>query len=293
VEDLDVTRTTPLKKSDAPTVRMLHAQQIDAKAKMLWQKLGAIEYRAISDLTAYARKLRKHPERQIIQLMASMRTYGCIKPVLIDMFGVIICGEACVEAARRLGLTDIPTLRLEHLTPAQVKAYRIADNKLASLSSFDEQVLIVELEEIIALGEVPIESIGFITAEIDTLSIATSLEPEADPLDELPELPAVSISRTGDLWRLGNHRLLCGSSLDAAAWVRLMDGKIAVMSFTDPPYNTEILGQVSGLGKVKHAEFAMASGEMSPEEFVQFCGDWLRAISAHLAAGAILHVSTN
>jgi hypothetical protein len=221
------------------------------------QRLGPIEYRSPASLTPYINNPRKHPEKQIVKLMASTRRFGFAAPVLVDAYGTIIAGHARIEAAKRLGLTEVPVLVADKWTKAEVRAYRLADNRLAELSSWDENILAIELAEIIEMGEVDFEVLGWETAEIDVIFDDSSEGVTSDdPADIIPTLPKCPISRVGDLWCLRDHRILCGSCLEPENWVRLMAGETAQMLFTDAPYNVRIQGNVSGLGKHKHEEFA-------------------------------------
>ena len=252
------------------------------------RRLGPIEYRRVGALTAYQNNPRKHPEKQIFKLMASISQFGFALPVLVDEGSVIIAGEARVEAARRLGISELPVLVAHQWSKAQVRAYRLADNRLAELASWDQDLLAIELAGIIEIDEVGIELLGWETAEIDLLLDGERINNAADPVDEVPELPKVPVSETGDLWLLEPHRLLCGSSLDAGNWAILMDGQAAAMAFTDAPYNVPVLGHVCGLGKVSHAEFAMASGEMSGPEFTSFLTTGVAQMADQLKDGAVL-----
>ena len=259
------------------------------RSQSVGQRLGAIEYRSPEQLNAYARALRKHPERQLVNLGASIDKFGFVVPALIDVDGTIITGHARVEAAKRLGLKEIPTICVTHLTPGQVKAFRLADNRLAELSTWDTQTLAIEIEEILTSGEVPMDILGWETAEIDVILEGAGGELEAsDPADEAPDPAANPVTRLRDRWRLGKHRILCGSSLEADVWNALMDGAQARMSFSDAPFNVKISGHVCGLGKVKHAEFAMASGEMSEREFIDFLTTYLKRTSEHVVDGAVI-----
>ncbi|QYU69813.1 ParB N-terminal domain-containing protein [Leptolyngbya sp. 15MV] len=252
-------------------------------------KLGPIDYRPLGLLKRYENNPRKHPEKQLVKLVASIREFGFSLPVLIDEGSTIIAGEARVEAARRLGMSEVPVIVAHHWSAAQVRAYRLADNRLAELSSWDSDALAIELAAIIAFDESPIEILGWDSAEIDV--ILESVEDDAgtgDPADQQLDPPTDPVTRPGDLWLLGPHRLLCGSSLESASWAKLMDGAIAAMAFTDPPYNVPVSGHVCGLGKVSHAEFAMASGEMSKAEFTAFLSQVIGAMLPHLKDGALL-----
>lgn len=259
------------------------------------QRLGPIEYRSIDAIRSYGRKLRKHPESQIVKLMASINEFGFALPLLIDENGELIVGEARLEAAKRLGMRELPVIVASHWSRAQIKAYRLIDNKYASLSSWDNKELALELLEIIELDETPIDILGWETAEIDLLLEEQEKAGGADwasgdPADAQIEQPKVPVSQLGDIWSLGKHRLICGSSLDAAVWERLMDGQAAVMAFEDPPYNVPVSGHVCGLGKVKHAEFAMASGEMTKDEYIAFLTNHIEVMSARLGDGALVYV---
>jgi DNA modification methylase len=240
--------------------------------------LSGIIDRSPADLKPRPGNPRIHSELQLTKLMASMRMYGVTKPVLVDESSVILCGHACVQAALRLNLTAIPTRVISGLTEAMKRGLAIGDNKLGLLSTWDDPLLKAEMALLIE-DNFEIETIGFSTAEIDLM-----FEDPADPEDQLPELPDAPVSRLGDLWLLGSHRLLCGDALKAESYLTVMDGGNAQMAITDPPFNLKIDGHVSGNGKVKHKEFPMASGEMSK---AQFTNDFLRPAFAHMDAHAV------
>ncbi len=253
------------------------------------RRFGPIEYRPIESLAAYSNNPRKHPERQLIKLTSSIAEFGFVMPVLIDDDGVIIAGEARVAAAKRLGIAELPVIIAHRWSKAQVRAYRLADNKLAELATWDADALAIELTAIIEMDETSIEILGWETAEVDLLiDSGTKVETSQDEADEQVEVPANPVTRPGDLWLLGRHRLLCSSSLEVASWTSLLGGEMATMAFTDPPYNVPVSGHVCGLGKVSHAEFAMASGEMSQREFTAFLSSFLAAMLPHLKDGAVL-----
>jgi DNA modification methylase len=253
--------------------------------------LGPVEQVPIELLRPYDRGSRVHSERQLFKIMGSLETFGWVNPILAEMNGTIIAGAGRLEAAKRLGFATVPVIRIEHLTPDQVRAYRIADNRLAELSEWDDETLAIELQHLSTANlDFNIEVIGFDHGEIDM-----RIDPDAagdqatDPADQDVPNPAQSaICRPGDLWICGEHRLFCGSSLEAFSFDTVMAGAKAVMSFQDAPYNCEINGHVSGLGKVKHREFAMASGEMSAEGFRGFLGKNLQLVTANLTEGAVL-----
>jgi DNA modification methylase len=224
--------------------------------------------------------------------MASVRQFGVALPVLVDAVGVIIAGEAITEAARLLGLTHIPVIIARDWTPAQVRAFRLAANRLAELGTWDDELLAIELEGIIEIAEVPIEILGWETAEIDLLldDNGAGSGQSNDPADSQIAIPSASVSRSGDLWHLGEHRLLCGSTLEGANWQRLLGGQNAAMAFTDAPYNVSVNGHVCGLGRTQHAEFAMASGEMSRDEFLRFLTDAIGPMAGATRDGGLLYL---
>jgi len=262
-----------------PTIGHNSNQALDK----VFDRLGPIERMPIDELRPYERNLRKHSERQMAALMTSISQFGIMWPALIGPNNVIIAGEARVEAARRLGHTMFPVLQITHLTDAQVKAYRIADNKLAELSEWDKGVLKIEFDEIIALAEFNVEITGFSTAEIDLLGEADDREEG----DNVPEPPAHPVTRPGDIWQLGRHAVLCGSSLDEGNWDKLLQGKKGRMAFCDPPYNVPARS-ISGRGKVKHKDFAMAFGEKDRPQFIAFLSGYLTPMCAHLEDGAVV-----
>lgn len=249
----------------------------------------AIELRDPSMLRAYERNARKHSRRQIQQIAASIRQFGFVNPVLIDAEARIIAGHGRVEAAKQLGLTKIPTIRIEHMSDAQRRAYVIADNRLAELAGWDQDLLRLEFGDLLQLEpDFEIEITGFATAEIDRL-IEGPVAPALDKADELPELPPDyrPVSVNGDLWLLGSHRLLCANAQERDSYTRLLGDEKAQMVFSDPPYNVRIAGHVCGSGSVKHREFAMASGEMSSVQFTTFLTETLSKMTAASQDGAI------
>jgi DNA modification methylase len=245
-----------------------------------------VEKRPITLLRLRRRNPRTHSERQIRQIADSIETFGFTNPVLIDATDRIIAGHGRVRAAKLLGMSAVPTLRLDHLTEAQIRAYVIADNKLAENAGWDRDLLALELEELAELDlGFDLEIIGLETAEIDLLIGDAAGREDPDPADEIGPIDydAPMVSRPGDLWQIGPHRLLCADATDADSYARLMEGHRAQIVFTDPPYNVRIDGHVSGKGRFQHSEFAMASGEMSEAEFTGF----LTTVLGHHAAASV------
>jgi DNA modification methylase len=257
-----------------------------AAAQATKPTISGIVERSPRDLKPRPGNPRRHNEAQFTKLVAAIRTFGFVAAVIIDENDTILSGHARVEAAVRLHLESIPTRVLAGLTASQKRAFVLADNKIALLSSWDDDLLKAELELLIQ-DDFEVELTGFSTAEIDVLLD----EAPVDPDNDLPDLDEVQIvTRPGDLWRLGAHRLLCGSALDPSAYERLMQGERAQMVFTDPPYNVKIDGHVCGNGKVKHADFAMASGEMTRAEFTGFLNRGFTLMAQVSADGAITYV---
>ena len=229
----------------------------------LEQRLGPIEMRPVVSLPNYARNPRRHPERQIVALEASMRQFGFTIPLVVDSDGVVIAGEGRLQAARRIGMTEVPVLVAHHWTRAQIKAYRLVDNRLAEHATWDKAFLAAEILEIMSFDEFSVDLLGWETAEIDVI-LEEARETEegeqesADPADVHLEPPTSPVTRAGDVWLLGKHRTLCASSLDDGSWERLMSRARGAMAFTDPPFNVPIAGHVCGLGKNQHSAFAAA-----------------------------------
>ena len=252
--------------------------------------LSGIVERAPGDLKPWPDNPRKHSDKQIFKLKASIQKFGFTVPVILDEAGVILKGHGSCQAGKELGLPTIPTRVISGLTTAQKRGYLLADNKLSELSSWDTGLLRSEIELLIR-DDFDIEVTGFSTAEIDLMLDPTatqSPDAAADPDDIQPaDLEIKSVSRLGDLWQLDNHLLLCGNALESASYEAVMRGELAQMAITDPPYNVPIKGHVCGSGKVKHKEFAMASGEMSAVQFTAFLNDAFAQIAAHCQDGAI------
>lgn len=244
-----------------------------------------------AELRPSRRNSRTHSPKQIQQIAESIKRFGFNNPVLLDDAGEIIAGHGRVEAARLLELPSVPTVRLSHLSEAEVRAYRIADNRLAELAGWDEELLALEFGELLELDlDFDLSITGFEFGQIDAL-LSEDGKAE-DPLDAAPivDRQAPPVTRAGDLWRIGPHRLFCGDATELLSYERLLGGEKAQLVFTDPPYNVPIDGHVCGLGSVKHREFAMASGEMSSPEFSRFLEGVFRNLAGSSADGAIQFV---
>lgn len=252
-----------------------------------------VTYQCVSALKPYPGNARTHSNKQIRQIAKSIKQFGFTTPVLIDDFDQIIAGHGRVRAAELLGLDEVPTIRLDYLSDAEQQAYIIADNRLAELAGWDREILAIELQNLTALNlDFDVEVTGFDTGEIDLLIEGLETASDEDEADALPpaDEPKPPVSRLGDLWLLGPHRLLCGDATSAADYGRLLDGHQAQMVFTDPPYNVPVDGHVCGLGQVSHEDFAMAAGEMSEAEFTDFLKTVFQHLAAHSLDGALHYI---
>src|SRR3954451_15333642 len=238
------------------------------------------------------RNARTHSKKQIRQIARSIERFGFTNPVLVSDEGEIVAGHGRVEAAKLLGLMTVPTLRLSHLSAAERRAYMIADNKLALNAGWDQEILAIELQALVEL-DFDLTLTGFSLAEVDlVLDGAADADPNAKvgPEDDIPAPSASPVSRLGDLWQVGRHRLLFGGAREPGSYGRLLGDERCDLVFTDPPYNVPIDGHVCGSGSVHHREFAMATGEMSTTAFTTFLSENLGAMAARCRDGAIAFV---
>ena len=205
-----------------------------------------IEYRPIGRLIPYIRNARTHDEAQVAQIAASIVEFGWTNPVLVDGDNGIICGHGRLAAAHRLGLSEVPVIELGHLSPNQKRAYIIADNKLALAAGWDEELLHLELGDLASNGY-DLSLTGFSDDELEALlSIQDdegAEESDGNPADtsgeDIPDVPVNPVSRPGDVWQLGPHRLICGAAEDPKVVAALMDGQPARLCFTSPPYGNQ------------------------------------------------------
>jgi DNA modification methylase len=251
-----------------------------------------VKERAISSLRPYVRNARTHSRKQIRQIAASIERFGFTNPVLISDDGEIVAGHGRVEAAKLLKWKTVPTIALSHLSEIERRAYVLADNKLALNAGWDKEILAIELQALVDL-DFDVELTGFSLAEVDfAIEEAGEADPDGTdaPEDAVAFATGIPVSRNGDIWHLGRHRLLCGDARSSVNFEALMDGEKADLVFTDPPYNVKIDGNVCGLGTVKHREFAFASGEMSRAQFTAFLGETLGNVAAVMRDGAIAYV---
>ncbi|MBZ5501452.1 MAG: site-specific DNA-methyltransferase [Acidobacteriia bacterium] len=253
----------------------------------------SVRYISIARLKLNPRNTRIHTDKQVAQLASSIGAFGFNVPILIDAKSNVIAGHGRVCAAKVLGIATVPTIRLEHLSEQQIRAFGIADNRLTENAAWDQQLLGEQLK-ILSEAEIDfsLETTGFEMGEIDLMIENLSLAPQGkeDPADAMPEASSAVVSELGDLWILGKHKVLCGNALSLADYEMLMDGHKANVVFTDPPYNVRIAGHASGNGKTSHREFVMASGEMSELEFRQFLTQALARVAASSRIPSVIYV---
>lgn len=252
-----------------------------------------LENRAIEQLRPATRPLRRVTRKHQASIASSIRQHGFCAPIMIKDDGEVIDGHARIAAAKSVGFEQVPCIVIDHLTDLQVRTLRLALNRLQEKGQWDLDALKLEFEEMLDL-EIPLEVTGFEVAEVDLLVLDHGDEAEPDSLDpeanRIPDRETTPISREGDLWVLGRHKILCANALDQTAYAALMDQEAAVGVFTDPPYNVPIQGHVCGKGSIHHPEFIMASGEMTPEAFQAFLQDFLCSTADVVADGGILYV---
>ena len=243
----------------------------------------------VADLAPARRNARTHSKKQIRQIADSIQEFGFINPLIVDRHGRVVAGHGRLEAARLIGMIDVPVISVAHLSEAAVRAYALADNRLAEKAGWDRELLAVELQELtLLLPEIKLDVgiTGFEPAEVDTLMVDFGDEKQ-DPADDIPALQAKVVARPGDLFCLGQHRLLVGDAREPEAYSRLMRGEQARMAVLDVPYNVKIGGHVGGRGRIKHREFMCASGEMSADEFTDFLTEGLSLCANNSTDGAI------
>ncbi|MGB8802914.1 MAG: DNA methyltransferase [Candidatus Acidiferrales bacterium] len=246
-----------------------------------------VTYRPVGSLTAYANNARQHSRHQIRQIAASIKAFGFTNPVLINQNDIIIAGHGRVAAAKLLNLDQVPTIRLDSLSEDQVRAYVIADNRLAEKAGWDKSILAIELQHLLTIdSNLDVTITGFEIPEIDLILSQAVAEPDPDEKFEIDQSNQ-AVTKDGDLWVLGKHRILCGNALEENCYRALMASRRADVVFVDPPYNVPIEGNVSGHGSIHHCEFAMASGEMNEAEFVAFLTTSLRRLARHSTSGSI------
>lgn len=249
----------------------------------------SVVLRSLDELKPNPRSARTHSKRKIKDLAKAIKALGFIGVIVVDQSGMILAGHARHAAAKLLGMKTVPTICVTGLSDELVRAFVLADNKFSERAGWSREILAAELEELSILlpsFNLDISLTGFELGEIDVL-LADIGEEKAEPEDRLPPTAGPAVTRRGDLWILGKHRVLCGDARVAADYARLMKGDLAAMVFTDPPFNLRIGGHVQGRGRVKHDEFAFASGEMSDDAFRAFLRTCLGLAAKSSRDGAV------
>jgi DNA modification methylase len=269
-----------------PTMSKIDSHRTRRRAIQL--RLTNVVYRLVRELRKAPGNARKHPQFQIDLVAASIKEYGFLSPLLIDEHDRILAGHGRLEAAKSLDIKRVPTIQISHLSKAQKRAYRIADNRLTELSVWDEQLLARELKAISELDiNYNLDLTGFDSIDVDRLLHPESeLDPAAEALPA-PDLAQPPVSRADDIWQLGGHRLICGDARDPRTYRKLMAGRLATLVIDDFPYNVPIANHVVTRGSRGHREFAMASGEMTKEEFCRFIDETLRNLIKFSIDGSI------
>ena len=261
---------------------VLRLMQSASDATLVAARPLSVTYLPVTALKPDSRNARTHPKRQVEQIAASIREFGFANPVLVDPDLNIIAGHGRLLGAKSLGMSEVPTIELAGLSDGQKRALRLADNKIALGAGWDLDILRVELAELATLDlDMDLTITGFSTGEMDVL-----LTSKGDPDDDvIPEVPSQPRTRAGDIWQLGEHRIGCGDGRDSAFLHAVIgDGEIDA-AFLDPPYNVRINGHANARGR--HREFAMASGEMTDDQFRNFLSETLGACAAVSRNGAV------
>lgn len=250
-----------------------------------------IEHWPTTKLLPYVRNARQHSEEQIARIAASIAEFGFVNPILTGVDGVLVAGHGRLAAARKLGLPTVPVVVLDHLTPTQRRALVLADNRLAELATWDDALLRIELEALQDDG-FDLDLTGF---DADALAeLLADEEPQIEGRtedDAIPEMPEEPVSRPGDVWRLGPHRLVCGDATTAEAYARLFpDGERADMVFTDPPYNVNYANSAKDKLRGKHRPIL---NDALGEGFYDFLFDALALIMAHTRGAIYVAMSSS
>lgn len=246
----------------------------------------AVETIPIPELMLGGRQLRLRSKKGLDSMAASIRQFGFLVPVVIGTENQVICGKGRVQAARLLGMKDVPCIRVTHLTEAELRVFAIAENQLGQLAGWDNETLKIELQELSGMNlSFSLELTGFSSPKID--SIIFGGENDSDRQDAIPPLSENLVSGIGDLWILGDGRLLCGDATAPESLQTLLGGEQVRTIFTDPPYNVAIAGHVTSGGQ--HGEFVMASGEMSEDEFTAFLTKVMQRSRESLVDGGLLY----
>jgi DNA modification methylase len=264
----------------------------ESRETSMSQRELTIEKVAIEALRPYLGNARRHSNRQVQQIARSIERFGFTNPVLVGDDLQILAGHGRVAAAKQLGMKSVPIVRLSHLNDAERRAYVLADNKLALNAGWDREILAIELQGLIDL-DMDVEVTGFSLTEVDIVlddAAESATNGPSGPEDDIPRVEDQAVTRVGDVWLIGRHKLVCGDARDKDAYMALLGDESVDLIFTDPPYNVPIDGHVCGSGRIRHREFAMGAGEMSSEALAAFLIETLGAAAKKCRDGAIAFI---
>jgi DNA modification methylase len=258
------------------------------------ERMGAreIDMVLLDGLKPANRNARTHSKKQVEKIADSMDRFGLINPIIADARNRIVAGHGRFEAAKLLGLKAVPVIRVTNLSEAELRAYMLADNRIAESAGWNRELLAVELNDLqIALPEIGLDLriTGFEPDEVDAI-VSDFSENQMNPADEIPEVVGKATARQGDLFILGGHRLIVGDARDRGAYTQLMGSEMAEIAFLDPPYNVPLQGNAAGHGRIKYREFAHGSGELTSPQFTQFLKDALGTSARFIQDGGIVYV---
>jgi site-specific DNA-methyltransferase (adenine-specific) len=245
------------------------------------QGANKIEWQSVEKLIPYAKNARTHSDEQVAQIAGSIKEFGFNNPILVDKDNSVIAGHGRLMAARKLGMDKVPVVELQHLTESQRKAYVLADNRIALISGWDTSMLSLELQDL--KDDIDLSLLGFDPDELDALLNPIEETEGLTDEDAVPDVPDEPKTKLGDIYILGNHRLMCGDSTSIDAVEKLMDGQLADQLVTDPPYNIAYEGGSKKRDQIKN-------DEMADEEFRQFLKDVYIAADAVMKAGAVFYI---
>jgi DNA modification methylase len=251
-----------------------------------------IEMVPLKSLKKSHRNARTHSKKQIELVANSFGEFGVINPLVVDSQNRIVAGHARAEAAQSIGLRVVPVIRVTNLNEIQLRAYMLADNRIAEGAGWNRELLAVELEELqIALPEIGLDLniTGFEPAEVDSI-ISDFADGGSKATDDIPEVAEKATAQRGDIFVLGNHRLMVGDAREREDYSRMMGSETAEMAFLDPPYNVVLQGNAAGHGRIKYREFAHGSGELTSPQFTQFLKDALGTCARFIRDGGITYV---
>jgi site-specific DNA-methyltransferase (adenine-specific) len=272
----------PLKKSQNGKNDPHHLKNKKGFNSAIFSRMSiTITQRSVGDLIPYARNSRTHSDEQVAQIAASIKEFGWTNPILVDAEGVVIAGHGRLMAARKLGYTEVPTIELSEMTETQKKAYVIADNRLALNAGWDNEMLTIELNELLADGYA-LDILGFDAKELDALLEPEVIEGLVDE-DEVPEVGPEPVTKPGDVWVLGKHRLMCGDSTSMEHLAKLCDGQLVDMWLTDPPYNVAYEGGTK-------EKLTIKNDSMGDDQFRQFLRDAYTAADTVMKPGAVFYI---